>query len=234
MASVSRDPHPDNLYPTTLEVTFGSHQLSLDVPQGVWNPTPHGLLLGNALAELDFDGEEVLELGTGCGLHAVVIARQGAASLTLTDLSEGILDNARHNLARCVIESPIEYRVADWIRIDGGPWDSLVTNPPFAKSDKHYYRYFIDTLILEAHELVRRGGRLIFIQSSLADFPRSVRLMEECGMTVKTLAEKEQEFRHYYFEDERFLEEIEKVENSYSVRDGKRYERLKVLEGTLS
>ena len=53
-------------------------------------------------------------------------------------------------------------------------------------------------------------------------------------MTVKTLAEKEQEFRHYYFEDERFLEEIEKVENSYSVRDGKRYERLKVLEGTLS
>ena len=158
MANDQPSPSGDNLYSTTLEVTFGDYQLSLDVPEGVWNPTPHGLLLGNALAEQDFSGQEVLELGTGCGLHAVVIARQGARSLTLTELDSEILDNARHNLKKCNVETPTDYQVADWTQVKNGPWDALVTNPPFAKSYKHYYRYFIDTLILEAHKLIQPGG----------------------------------------------------------------------------
>ena len=67
-----------NLYPVTISQQFGDHLLELDVPEGVWNPTPHGIHLGNMLLELDFSGEHVLELGTGCGIHAILLARQGA------------------------------------------------------------------------------------------------------------------------------------------------------------
>ncbi|MCA8960089.1 MAG: methyltransferase, partial [Planctomycetes bacterium] len=182
----------DNLYPVRLEVDFGDVHLDLDVPAGVWNPTPHGVHLGELLSSMTFADEHVLELGTGCGLHAIVIARQGAKRMTLTEIDDPILDNARHNLRKHGVTTPTEYVKADWTRVAvEEPFDTLVTNPPFAKSGKRYRRYFIDTLILDAHKLLRPGRRLVFIQSSMADVPRTSVLMEECGMTVRILGESD-------------------------------------------
>ena len=223
----------DNLYPVTLETQLGDYSLNLDVPAGVWNPTPHGIHLGNMLAGMDFSGEHVLELGTGCRLHAIIIARQGAARMTLTEIDQPILDNARHNLGKHDVTCPTEYVVADWTRVDSGPFDALVTNPPFAKSGKHYRRYFVDTLILDAHKLVRLGGRLIFVHSSMADVPRSINLMEQNGMTVRIAGETSGPFRDYYFEDPAYLTEMAAIPGCYSVRDGTHYERLIVFEATL-
>ena len=45
------------------------------------------------------------------------------------------------------------------------------------------------------------GGRLIFINSSMIDIPRTIALMEECAMTVRILGETSGPFRDYYFED---------------------------------
>lgn len=224
----------DNLYPVQLEVAFGEMQLSLDVPEGVWNPTPHGVQLGRTLAGMDFSGEHVLELGTGCGLHAIALARRGAESLMLTEIEQPILDNAAHNLARHKVTCPVELQVADWTHVEGGPWDALVTNPPFAKSGKRYRRHFIDTLILDAHKLVRPGGRLVFIQSSMANLPRTLGLMEECGMTVRILAESDGPFRPYYLADEAFMREMAAIPGSHTLINGEYREKLTVLEGRLS
>ena len=53
--------HGDNLYPVEFSAQFGSYSMDLDVPEGVWNPTPHGVHLGNILTQLDFQREHVLE-----------------------------------------------------------------------------------------------------------------------------------------------------------------------------
>ncbi len=233
------DRHGSNLYPVRFNERFGEIDVELDVPQGVWNPTPHGIHLGNMLLRLDFTGEHVLELGTGCGIHAVLLARRGAARLTVTEIEAAINANAKHNLARNGVTIPVAYLVADWTAVPGAshkgraPWDCVVTNPPFAKSGKRYRRYFIDTLILDAHKLVKPGGRLVFVQSSMGDIPRSVRLMEEGGMQVRVVGETEGPFREYYFEDETFLWEMAGLPGAYSVRDGVHYERLIVFEATL-
>jgi methylase of polypeptide subunit release factors len=230
--------HGDNLYPVAFEQAFGPHTLELDVPAGVWNPTPHGVHLGNMLLELDFSGEHVLELGTGCGIHAILLARRGAARLTLTEIEAHINANARHNLVKHGVEIPLEFIVADWTQVpaaahDGGPYDVVVTNPPFAKSGKRYRRYFIDTLILDAHKLARPGGRLVFVQSSMADVPRSIRTMEECGMQVRVVGETDGPFRDYYFEDHDYLREMASIPGAYDVRDGVHHERLIVFEARL-
>ncbi len=229
----------NNLDATTISQQFGDHLLEVDVPDGVWNPTPHGIHLGNMLLQLDFTGEHVLELGTGCGIHAILLARRGAARLTLTEIDAAISDNARHNLAANAVTTPAEYVVADWTAVPGAshggdaPWDCVVTNPPFAKSGKRYRRYFIDTLILDAHKLVRPGGRLVIVQSSMADIRRSLRLMTEHGMQVRIIGETDGPFRDYYFEDEAFLREMAQVPGGYDVRDGVHYERLVVFEAVL-
>ncbi|MFQ5413118.1 MAG: methyltransferase [Phycisphaerae bacterium] len=225
--------HGDNLYPVTLTAAFGDHRLALDVPAGVWNPTPHGMHLGHMLTRLDFTGRRVLELGTGCGIHAILIARRGAAAMTLTEVDHTILDNARHNLTKHGVVVPTEYVMADWTHVTSGPFDTVVTNPPFAKSGKRFRRYFIDTLILDAHKLVRPGGSLVFVQSSMADIPRSVRLMEEHGMGVRVVGERDGPFRDYYFDDATFMREIASIPGGYSVRGGEYFERLIVFEATL-
>lgn len=223
----------DNLYPVTLEVTLGKSTLELDVPAGVWNPTPHGVQLGHMLAEMDFSGKRVLELGTGCGIHAILLAQQGASHLTLTEIERPILDNAEHNLRKHGIDVSLETTVADWTHVVPNDYDVLVTNPPFAKSGKRYRRYFIDTLILDAHKLVRPGGQLVFIQSSMANIPRSIALMEEHGMTVEIVGESDGPFRNYYFEDKVYRKEMAAIPGAYSVRDGVCYERLIVFNATL-
>lgn len=209
------------------------------MPEGIWNPTPHGILLGEMLLEIDFSGAHVLKLGTGCGIHAILLARRGAARLTLTEIDGAIHENARHNLARNDVTIPAEHVLADWTAVPGAchdgtaPWDCLVTNPPFAKSGKRYRRYFVDTLILDAHKLVRPGGRLVFVQSSMADIPRSLRMMQEHGFQVRIVGETEGPFREYYFEDEQFMREMAMVPGGYAVRAGVYYERLIVFEAVL-
>ena len=225
--------HGDNLYPVTLEARVGDHLLNLDVPAGVWNPTPNGIHLGNMLCGMDFSGANVLELGTGCGIHAITIARRNAAKMTLTDIEQPILDNARHNLEKHGVTCPTEYVLADWTNVDGRQFDTLVTNPPFAKSGKRYRRYFIDTLILDAHKLVRPGGRLIFVHSSMADIPKSIHFMEAGGMTVRIVGETSGPFRDYYFEDPTYMKEMAAVPGCYTIRDGTHYERLIVFEAVL-
>lgn len=223
----------DNLYPVSLRAQLGPHHLNLDVPEGVWNPTPNGIHLGNVLANYDFSEQHVLELGTGCGIHAIVMARQGAARMTLTEIDQQILENARYNLRKHDVTCPVEYVVADWVQVGGGPFDVLVTNPPFAKSGKRYRRYFIDTLILDAHKLIHPAGKLLFVHSSMADVARTIQLMEQCGMVVNLLGEVDGPFRDYYFEDPLYIKEIATVPGAYDIRNGTYFERLVVFEGTL-
>jgi len=160
----------------------------------------------------------------------------GIASLTLTEIEAAVCDNARHNLAANTVTVPVVYVVADWTAVPGAshagaaPWECVVANPPFAKSGKRYRRYFIDSLILDAHKLVRPGGRLIFVQSSMADVRRSLRLMAEHGMEVRIVGETDGPFRDYYFEDAAYLREMAQVPGGYDVRDGVHYERLIVFE----
>ena len=227
-------PEGDNLDAGELRCTFGDIEVALEAPEGVWNPTPHGLHLGETLAtKLRFDGQHVLELGTGCGVHAVVLARRGAAKLTMTEVDAEILAVARRNLDGLGLGIPLDYQVADWTHVEGGPYDALVTNPPFAKSGKRFRRYFIETLVLDAHKLVRSGGTLTFVQSSMADVPRTLRLMRECGMQAEVIAQTDGPFRAYYFDDPVFMREIAEIPGAYDVRSGTYFERLTVLQATL-
>lgn len=152
----------ENLYPQKLSLKFKNTTINLDVPEGVWNPTPHGIHLGNIIITLDLNGKDVLELGSGSGNHTILISQQKPKKLTVTEINQDILNNTRHNLLKNNINLQVEYLVADWTQIKTRPFDVLITNPPFVKSGKRYYRYFIDTLINDAHKLIKKGGKTNF------------------------------------------------------------------------
>ena len=90
-----------------------------------------------------------------------------------------------------------------------------------------------ETLILDAHKLAHPDGELVFVQSSMADIPRSIQLMTECGMIEQVVGQTRGPFRDYYHEDAAFMREIAKIPGGYTLRDGRYYERLIVFRATL-
>ena len=67
----------------------------------------------------------------------------------------------------------------------------------------------------------------------MADVPRSIRFMEEHGMTVNIVGETDGPFRDYYFEDPTYMREMASTPGSYTVRNGVHYERLIVFDATM-
>ena len=199
-----------------------------------WKPTPHGEFLAQVLAESEFvRGKRVLELGGGVGNHSILILRQEPAEFVTTEVSADRLATTRENIeANCEVRCPIEYRVADWLQTEG-EFDVLISNPPFAQSGKRNRRYYIDSLILDAHKRLVPGGSLIFIQSSMADLPKTLSRLEENRFDARIVSQRRGPFRDYYFEDEEFMEEIKHVEGGFEIEDGTYYETLTVIEARL-
>ncbi len=209
-------------------------QMDLSAGSDDWSPTPHGHWLARMLAENDLvRGRDVLELGAGVANHTILIHRQGARSIVATEITEQLLETTRENFERnCGTEANIRFRVADWLSTEGR-FDTVVSNPPFCQSGKQNRRYFLDSLILDAHKRLRPRGEIIFIQSSMADFGETERHMDRNGFDVEVVGTTSGPFRDYYFEDQEFLKEIEDVDGGYELRDGVYHEHLRVYRGKL-
>ena len=209
-------------------------QMDLSAGSDDWSPTPHGHWLARMLAENDLvRGRDVLELGAGVANHTILIHRQGARSIVATEITEQLLETTKENFERnCGAETGTQFRVADWLST-GGQFDTVVSNPPFCQSGKQNRRYFLDSLILDAHKRLRPRGEIIFIQSSMADFSETERRMDRNGFDVEVVGTTSGPFRDYYFEDQEFLKEIEDVDGGYELRDGVYHEHLRVYRGKL-
>ncbi|MDH3593199.1 MAG: methyltransferase [Planctomycetota bacterium] len=209
--------------------------MDLHVGEDDWQPTPHGRFLVAVLARYNLVAEkDVLELGAGAANQTIVMVRQGARRVVATEIDEAALATTRANVERnCPGSDVVEYRVADWLATEGD-FDVVVTNPPFAKSGKRNRRYFIDSLILDAHKRLRPGGDLVFIQSSMADIAKTLRRLAENGYHAGVLAETSGPFRDYYFEDEAFMAEIQHVPDGFQIVDGTYMEKLFVVRARLS
>jgi release factor glutamine methyltransferase len=97
-------------------------------------PRPETELLVERAAELAPEGARVLDVGTGTGAVAIALARaRPDLEVWGTDLSEAALGLAAENVA--ATGAPVSLVRSDLLAGAPGPWDVVVSNPPYIRSE---------------------------------------------------------------------------------------------------
>lgn len=189
----------------TKRIFFGDY--AFDVFESVYNPAEDSFLLAQNLSIKK--GDLVLDMGTGCGLLAV-LATQKARKIVAIDVNP--------HAVRCVLHNALLNKVADKIEVRQGSlfetvkaderFDVILFNAPYLPSEaweEHDLislawaggesgRRIIDRFIVEAPRYLKTDGRILLVQSTLSDVEQSLRMFIEQGLTAKVIVESKVAF----------------------------------------
>ncbi|MEM1689298.1 MAG: methyltransferase [Candidatus Hadarchaeales archaeon] len=180
-----------------IKVYYGN--LEFLVLPSVYEPSDDTYLLASNLQILP--GQRVLEIGTGCGMIAVISALMGG-KVTATDISEEAINCARINAEKHGLS--IEFLVGDLFQpVRGRTFDVVIFNPPYLPSlsscDDPILkaceggpegRIVVDAFLDELPKHLEPGGEVYLVQSSLSNVERTEKRLRELGFELKIKRKK--------------------------------------------
>ncbi len=117
---------------------WGFRRLTLKVDRRVLVPRPETeVLVERCLEHLrDLSGPRVLDVGVGSGAIALAIADEHpAARILAVDRSADAIEAAQENLVHTPIDGRMEFRQGDLLAGISGPFDLVVSNPPYVSPE---------------------------------------------------------------------------------------------------
>ena len=175
--------------------------LQIEVTNETYTPSDDSYLLVEHLKIRPTD--VILEIGTGCGIIALVAARM-AKRVIATDISPAAIQCARKNVKTNQLESKIEIRQGDLFNPikTGERFNLILSNPPYLPESKEDHqqgagwlekawnggrsgRKFIDRFIRNCKPYLEPLGRVQVVQSSLSNIPKSCELFQKLGFQVE-------------------------------------------------
>ena len=175
------------------------------VTEDVYEPAEDSFLVADYLAQVVKEDHVVLDVGTGCGIVAVVAARK-AKSVVATDINPHAVKCAKLNAKTNRANNKIDVRVGDLFKPihKTEKFDLIVFNAPYlptASSEQKTWigrawsggpdgRQLIARFIHEAPQYLARNGRILLVQSSLANVNETLKTFSEKGLETRVVAEK--------------------------------------------
>lgn len=170
--------------------------------EGLYHFTSDSVLLANLVKV--YKGAKVLDLGTGSGIIAILIAaKTEAASVTGIEIQEEMADMASRSVEYNGLSDRVKILkldIKDAASYFGGEsFDIVVVNPPYGRLNsgdtadslnirisKTELKITLQEIILNAAKLLRFGGRFYIVHKA-ERLAETVSLMDRHNLTVKKI-----------------------------------------------
>jgi release factor glutamine methyltransferase len=161
------------------------------------------------------EGDEVLDVGTGAGLAAVLAARR-AKRVVATDVVHDCVALAQQNAALNGVADRVDARLGDgYTPVRGEAFDLIVSGAPQMPTPPEREREdwmaladnggvdgwaVLDRLIAGAREHLKPGGRLVFSLFAFLGERTGLAKVESAGLTARVSARETQPFPRLGYE----------------------------------
>jgi release factor glutamine methyltransferase len=172
------------------------------VDENVYEPAEDSFLFADNIDVKE--GERVLDMGTGCGVLAIVAA-ENAGEVIAVDANPYSVRCAKVNAIFNNVRGKIDFIQGDLFAsfCDFVKFDVILFNAPYLTKDEDEPdswvtrawsggssgREIIDQFIAQSSVHLERGGRLLLLQSNIAGIDETFRVFETQGMRAEIVAE---------------------------------------------
>jgi len=172
------------------------------VDEHVYEPAEDSFLLAEKMTVTEDDA--VLDMGTGCGILAVLAAKK-AKRVVAVDINPHAIECAIKNAEMNGVKERIEFRHGDLFQpIKPNEHFSLILfNAPYLPSEPDEERSWIgkawaggsngrkviDRFVMDAPNFLAAGGRIQLVQSSLSDVDRTLKMFSERNLRAMVVAQ---------------------------------------------
>lgn len=172
--------------------------LTLVVPPHVQVIEPTSDVLGRVVVDEVRPGERVLDMGTGCGVNAILAARAGG-DVVAVDINPHAVAATRANAARNGVADTVTIARGDLFEAVEGRFDLVVFDPPFrwmrprdwaeASITDEDYRA-LTAFFARVREHLVDGGRILVFFGTTADVGYLERLVEGNGLRSEVVSRR--------------------------------------------
>ncbi len=174
---------------------------------GVYEPAEDTFLVAENLA-VDV-GDEVLDVGSGCGILSVLSAKK-ARRVVAVDINPDAANCTRLNAKANGISDKVDVIRGDMLGSlrREAQFDAVIFNAPYLPTedeepsgwvDRAWQggrggRELINRFIVQAPEHLKCGGQILLVQSTLSDVQKTLKLFAKKNLKAKIVAERKVEF----------------------------------------